>query len=441
MEPRALVATSLTGMVMAGGCGSPVQPNGKPPNIVLIISDDHGWPDYGFMGHPHIKTPHLDRLASQSLVHLRGYVPSSLCSPSLTSMITGLYPHQHKIVGNDPPLPAGVSRREAREDPRYRASRAAIAGLLREAPLLPKLLASRGYVSLQTGKWWQGDFRNGGFSQGMTLANADDARHGDRGLEIGRKSMQPIYDFITGATAERRPFFVWYAPMLPHTPHDPPARLLAKYAAVAPTPPVARYWAMVEWFDETCGQLLGFLDRAGLAEDTIVAYVADNGWIQNPGADDMPVRSKGSPYDAGVRTPIMIRWPGHTTARRSDALATSLDLAPTLLRAAGVLPPAAMSGLDLLDTQAVQARTSVFGECFKHRLVDIQRPASSLRWRWMVDGDWKLIVPAPMNEPQAEVQLFNIRQDPYEAKNLAATEGPRVASLRRALDRLWTGAE
>src|SRR3990172_12332750 len=198
---------------------------------------------------------------------------------------------------------------------------------------------------------------------------------------------------------------------------------------------------MVEWFDETCGQLLGFLDRAGLAEDTIVAYVAHNGWIQNPGADDMPVRSKGSPYDAGVRTPIMIRWPGHTTARRSDALATSLDLAPTLLRAAGVLPPAAMSGLDLLDTQAVQARTSVFGECFKHRLVDIQRPASSLRWRWMVDGDWKLIVPAPMNEPQAEVQLFNIRQDPYEAKNLAATEAPRVASLRRALDRLWTGAE
>src|SRR5437667_2604998 len=80
----------------------------RPPNVVLIISDDHGWTDYGFMGHPQIRTPNLDRLAARSRVFRRGYVPSSLCCPSLASIITGLYPHQHRITSNDPPLPAGM---------------------------------------------------------------------------------------------------------------------------------------------------------------------------------------------------------------------------------------------------------------------------------------------------------------------------------------------
>src|SRR5207253_2459293 len=86
----------------------------RPPNIVLIISDDQGWTDYSFMGHPHVRTPHLDRLAAQSLVFRRGYVPSSLCCPSLASVITGLYPHQHKITCNDPPEPQGIRRGDPR---------------------------------------------------------------------------------------------------------------------------------------------------------------------------------------------------------------------------------------------------------------------------------------------------------------------------------------
>jgi arylsulfatase A-like enzyme len=72
----------------------------------MIISDDHAWTDYSFMGHPQIRTPNLDRLAAQSLTFRRGYVPSSLCSPSLASILTGLYPHQHRVTSNDPPLPA-----------------------------------------------------------------------------------------------------------------------------------------------------------------------------------------------------------------------------------------------------------------------------------------------------------------------------------------------
>ena len=107
-------------------------------------------------------------------------------------------------------------------------------------------------------------------------------RHGDEGLDIGRQTMQPIYDFISMAREQKKPFFVWYAPMLPHDPHNPPERLLAKYRDLTPSIHVARYWAMCEWFDETCGELLDYLDREGLADNTIVAFVVDNGRVQDP---------------------------------------------------------------------------------------------------------------------------------------------------------------
>ena len=107
-------------------------------------------------------------------------------------------------------------------------------------------------------------------------------RHGDAGLTIGRQGMQPITDFIDLALQENQPFFLWYAPFLPHTPHNPPERLLKKYREDGRSRFVARYYAMCEWFDETCGQLLDYLDRKKLAEDTLIVFVTDNGWIQNP---------------------------------------------------------------------------------------------------------------------------------------------------------------
>src|SRR5689334_25320374 len=93
------------------GESTPTDKHKSLPNIVLIISDDQHWRDYSFMGHEHIRTPNIDRLASQSLVFTHGYVPSSLCCPSLASIITGLYPHQHLITSNDPPLPPGTPRK------------------------------------------------------------------------------------------------------------------------------------------------------------------------------------------------------------------------------------------------------------------------------------------------------------------------------------------
>lgn len=251
--------------------------------------------------------------------------------------------------------------------------------------------------------------------------------------------MQPIFDFIDAAQKDRKPFFVWYAPMMPHDPHTPPDRLLEKYKPLTPSLHVAKYWAMVEWFDETCGQLLDHLDQRKLSRDTLVVYVTDNGWIQNPQQPRYAPKSKQSQYDGGLRTPIMLRWPGVIQPQMSDQLASSIDLAPTILNAVGIKPPADLPGLDLRDEAARAKRTGVFGECFTHNAVDIDRPASSLRWRWTVQGPTKLIVPCAANEPDAVVELYDLASDPHETKNLAAARPDEVAKLRKQLDEWWKG--
>lgn len=406
-----------------------------PPNIVLIISDDHAWADYSFMGHPHIHTPNLDRLAEQSLTFPRGYVPSSLCCPSLASIITGLYPHRHRVTSNDPPIPPGVKPAGFQKTEAFGEGREIMNRHLEAVSTLPRLLAQKGYLSLQTGKWWQGHFSRGGFTHGMTQGS----RHGDDGLDIGRKTLRPIYDFIATARQDGKPFMVWYAPMLPHSPHNPPERLLEKYKGKTPSIHVARYWAMVEWFDETVGDLLDFLDREDLSENTLVVYVTDNGWIQKPDGPGFAPKCKQSPYDGGVRTPIMIRWPAGVTPRRSEALAMSIDLVPTLLAAAGIRAPKELPGINLLNRRALARRPAIFGECFTHNAVDLDRPAANLRWRWVIEGDWKLIVPAPQNEPDGTVELYHLANDPQEERNFAAEQPDRVKRLRSRLDGWWSG--
>ena len=248
------------------------------PNMVLIISDDQGWSDYGFMGHPDIKTPCLDRLARESIVFRRGYVPTSLCRPSLMTLLTGHYAHSHGVTGNDP------SPRHAQPDTElYRQRRAQLIANVDRFDTLPELLAERGYLSHQSGKFWEGHFTRGGFTHGMTRGfPAQGGRHGDDGLKIGREGLQPIEAFVDVAQRENQPFFLWVAPFMPHTPHNPPERLLAKYRSDDRPIAIAKYFAMCEWFDETCGQLVDLIEEKGLRENTLIVYVTDNGWIQHP---------------------------------------------------------------------------------------------------------------------------------------------------------------
>ncbi|KAB2674347.1 MAG: sulfatase-like hydrolase/transferase [Verrucomicrobia bacterium] len=219
-----------------------------PPNILVIVSDDQAWTDYGFMGHREIRTPHLDRLASESRRFTRGYVPSSLCCPSLASLITGRYPHQHGITGNDPPLPSGPSGGAKYQSPEFVAGRQRLNARMDESPALPRLLAGAGYRSFQSGKWWQGNFRHGGFTHGMTRGeDAGGGRHGDDGLRIGRETLQPIGDFIDSAQKDGLPWFVVCPDAAARTPQ--PAGAVSGPAsglgAVPPRGPIPRDGGMV----------------------------------------------------------------------------------------------------------------------------------------------------------------------------------------------------
>ncbi len=410
------------------------------PNVILIISDDHAWADYSFLGHPHPATPNLDRLAAQSLTFTRGYAPAPLCRPSLASIVTGLPPHRHGVVGNDPDLPdKGVNAMAARGNPQYARYYDTIIDHFRRRPNLVRDLTSRGYLALQTGKWWEGDpVKTAGFTHAMTQGEGGAGRHGDAGLTIGRQGLDPIYRFIEDAGS--RPFLVWYAPMLPHTPHTPPDDLLQKYLPLAPTEPVARYWACVEWFDRTCGDLLRYLDERGLRDNTIVLYTADNGWLQDPAAANrFAPRSKTTPYEGGVRTPIMISWPGRLEPRMDrDHLASNLDLWPTLAALLETPAPPGLPGINLADPKAVARRACLYGEQYAHNIADVNVPARSLQHRWIIEDWWKLIVPDPHYRPAAQPELYDLRRDPWEKTDRAAEQPRRVRKLQRRLDAWWT---
>jgi uncharacterized sulfatase len=308
-------------LIFGGAFGSSAK---KSPNVLYIISDDQAWTDYGFMGHPQIKTPRLDKLAKESVLFERGYVPTALCRPSLVTLINGQYTHKHGVTGNDP----SPKNYPPKDGENYNDKRAQLISYLDRFETLPNLLAEKGYLSHQSGKWWEGNFKHGGFTHGMTRGFPQPGgRHGDDGLKIGRDGLKPIEDFVDHSMKENKPFFLWYGVFLPHTPHNPPERLLNPYKELGLPISIAKYYAMCTWFDETCGQLIDILEKRNLRDDTIIVYVTDNGWIQNPEKNGYAPRSKQTPYEGGIRTPIMFSWPngGLKNGKRKDVV-SSIDL-------------------------------------------------------------------------------------------------------------------
>jgi uncharacterized sulfatase len=388
------------------------------PNVLMIVVDDWGWTDFGCMGHSEIRTPNLDRLAKEGAFFPNGYTPTSLCRASLATILTGQYAHQHRICCNDPP--DGVARD-------------AMFPFIKESPAFPKLLQSVGYDSFQTGKFWEGHFSNAGFTQGMTTKG----RHGDEGLVIGRKTLDPIFDFVEKT---KKPWFVWYAPMMPHEPHDPPERILKRYMTEGRDPRLAKYWAMCEWTDETVGDLLAGLEKRSLRKNLLILFVVDNGWVQSLGpvkkGDQFETRSKNTPYDAGVRSPVIVHWEGKTKAGKYDDLVSTVDFAPTVLTACGAKIPDTMSGVSLLDVAAGKGplkRDAVFGEIYVHTAIKIEDPRANLTHRWIREGNWKLIVPVKEGKPE----LYNLRDDPLEKTSLAEKNTEVVERLRKQLEGAW----
>ncbi|WP_136482906.1 sulfatase-like hydrolase/transferase [Cognatitamlana onchidii] len=399
----------------------------QTPNIVFILSDDQSWTDYSFMGDENIETPRIDQFASESLTFTQSYVPTPLCSPSLATIITGLYPKDHGILGNDKVYDRVKGDRKASQKNRAEAYKPIISAFEKQTTL-PDMLKEKGYLSFQTGKWWHGNHKIGGFDDGMTHGDPNrGGRHGDYGLEIGRKGLDTINSYVDLALKEKKPFFLWYAPFLPHRPHTPPQRLLDKYLKKTDSEHLAKYWAMCEWFDETCGQLFDMFEEKGLTENTLFVYVCDNGWRQDPTKSGYMKDSKRAPYDMGIRTPIMYKWKGKITPKMDKSTITSsIDMVPTVLDILGIEKPENLPGLSVLDEKALAERKGIFGEVYAH---DFDTIENSMFYNMAIFPPYKIIIPDPVRKKNEVVQLFNITEDPFEKNNIAESHPEIVEEL------------
>ncbi len=442
------------------------------PNLVYIIADDYTYRDSGFMGSKEALTPNLDKLAAQSARFVNGYVPTSLCSPSLGVMLTGKYPHQSGLTYNHPP-PGNSAFNKMTSRAEYDKARSPAFERIRGLATLPRTLGAAGYRSFQTGKFWEGHFSNAGFTDGMTVFEPHPGQgyganrvlkggaitahgNGDAGLKIGRETMEPIADFLDQeGKAKDQPFFIWYAPFLPHQPHDSPKRYYELYQGRGIPENRIPYLASISQFDDTVGELIQMIESRGLADNTLIVYISDNGWT--PGTEREKKRpeefahtheSKYSPFEDGLRTPILFRWDGHVKPATHEQLVSSVDLLPTVYEALDQ-PAGAITGLPgrslwaAAQGRATLADQPIFGEIYPGDASVLGRPSVDIAYRWIRAGNLKLIVPHSHQDKPAwgdyltEVSLFDVVKDPEEKHNLATAQPDDVKRLRQLLNTWW----
>jgi arylsulfatase A-like enzyme len=441
------LAIAVCGACGAGDSNEPPRADALP-NFVLLIGDDHGWPYFGFMGDDVVKTPHLDSLAEEGVLFPFGFATASTCRPSLRSLLTGLHP---------------VQWREKRLALRAAGRTAAGRERIRDFATIPRLLKQRGYASFQGGKYWEPNYLAGGFTHGMKSAATTDSkedhafmqsRAGGDSLELGRTTMQPLWDFLE--SHREQPFFVWLAPKLPHTPHDPPEDLLGLYAEADLSEAARLYYANISRFDRLVGELVGRLDELGLRENTLIVYLSDNGWEQGRHQTNRVKqlggpKGKSSMYELGFRTPIIVNWPaGIDGGRRHEALVSFVDVFTTLLDFAGASVPADRTGFSLRSVllgESGPSRRTVIGSmsslrppdaveaAYANPTVELVRPerASFLR-----DANWHYIwyewhKRYGDRSPDA---LYRIEADPFETRDVAA-DHPDLVSRYRDEIRHW----
>jgi uncharacterized sulfatase len=430
---------------------APAKPGARRPNIVLLISDDDDYEHFGFTGNQRVRTPTLDRLAASGVVFTRAHVPAPLCRPCLASMLSGRLPHQHGIYGNYLDR-RGIGADRTKLDP---------------AGSLPNRLKSAGYATYATAKYWEGDPRKMGFTHGTVEVTFK----GFGGLV--RHGQDELFGFVDDHKGKnKKPMFIWWAPLVPHGPHNPPARLAKRFAKTpVPIPPyfkgnrrqyvaqMRKFYAMGTWFDEGVANLIRKLKDAGEYENTLFLFYVDNGWtIGTP--------AKSSPYEKGLRTPMFVAGPGVGGGKRVDGLTYALDLHATILDYAGVQPGkgiASQSLRPLIEGKTDRTHEALHGAVFAHAPFawpgDKSVPRSPQRdvYALYVRTDrWKYVLYTqdigPANEryiwivhklcpmPQrrrGQQNLFDLNADPYEMTDLAAKpeHRQRLAEFRKqALD-------
>ena len=356
------------------------EPDDTQYNIVLIVSDDQSYDHFGFAGHPIIETPSLDELAAESVRFPNTYV-SSFCRPTLATLLTGLPPHVHGVT---------YTRGE----------------LLGDFVTLADRLADAGYETYQAGKFWEGLPSRRGFSDFTRFTSLQG------NLEIGRTSIDPIFEFMDDAD---RPWFVWFSPLMPHVPHDALEEYRDIYEGRGLNAGTVGYYAMISWFDDVVGELLD-----GIDDDTVVIFMADNGYSP---LNDPPAKSTS--YERGIRTQLLIRHPNRTGEVRSLPI-DAIDVPATILAIAGA-DHSDLPGQDLLDNPRPR---SLFGS--NHPFLGPAPPTE----RWVRSGNWKLV-----DYTDGEDALYHLESDPEEQNNLIDIPILNFFEflLRSQLEHWWSG--
>ncbi len=434
----------LAGLTGLNGAASRLHAAGRRPNIVLLLADDLGYGELGCQGNPEIPTPHIDSIARAGVRFTNGYVTAPFCCPSRAGILTGRYQTRFGCelnpVGKQNLLP-GVGLPETEKT---------MAAYLREA----------GYRTGLIGKWHLGGTEKyhpltRGFDEFYGFLHEGhfyQPRNNERIVSRLRKNEPPYDDgnpvmrgreaieepeYFTRALAREacrfidravekagKPFFLYLPFNAVHSPMQAEPKDLDRFAHVA-DPHRRIFAAMLSVLDEAVGKVLGMLKEKGVERDTMVVFLSDNG---GPTAEltssNKPLRAgKGQLYEGGVRVPFLIRYPAMLRGGRVEERAvSSLDLMPTFLRLAGAGKKLAhpLDGVDLLRPQKERTLYWRYGN------------SGALRM-----GDWKVVRQNRGREMGAEWELFDLKKDPIESRNLAKEQLGRAKLL---VDR-WTALD
>ncbi len=406
-------------------------PQGAKPNIILILADDLGWADLGCYGNKFNETPHIDRLARQGLRFTQFYA-GPVCSPTRTNLQSGQDQARFGITQHIP----GHRRPYARlTDP----------AVPLQLPLEVETFAERlGVVGYQTGyfgKWHLGGAGFGPTQQGWKTAHETQGH--TQPAVAGRAAPQRTAEFLTDRAVEfigqhrTQPFLLQVSHYAVHIPLSTTPELEKKFSAKSPQPGYPSnplYAGLLAELDASVGRIVAAVDAAGLAENTLILFLSDNGGIEHEQSGRIvtsndPLRGeKGTLYEGGVRIPAIARWPGTIPAgRESGTPAITHDIYPTLVELGRATLPTTQpqDGVSLAahlrNPAATLARNTLYWHLphYHH-----STPASSLR-----RGDWKLIEFFEGNV----LELYNLAADPAEKNNLATREPARARELCDAL--------
>lgn len=415
----------------------------RPPNFVFILIDDYGWRDTGYNGSTYYETPNIDKLARSGMIFTDGYSASPVCSPTRSAIMTGKYPARLHITSH---LQGASNRLHFTKVLQPNARLA----LPLEEVTIAEALRERGYKSACIGKWHLGAKGFLPADQGFDVAHAGDEAgstnsffypqwqkkiplDGAPGDYLTDRLTTLAIDFI--AANKDRPFFLYLPHFATHTPIEGKPEKVKKYDAKAdPAQPqnYGEYAAMIESVDESVGRVVAALRENALLSNTLIFFTADNGgvtsreWKKRPVTSNLPLRvGKGHVYEGGIRVPTLASWEGMIKAGSTcGEPVLSVDYAPTMAELAG----ARLKNVDgvsitkLLRGGSLGVR-DVFWH-YPHYSPQLGRPSAAMR-----RGDYKLI----LFFEDDRVELYNLKNDIGEMHDLAASDAPRAASMKKRL--------